>query len=704
MSVRYFPARASLYGYESLPRGRQRETAGPRTSYRSSSADLSAPSLRLRDRSVDFTSSTRSSDFSINGIERMRTRPKIAIRDDEERSQEYQNILAKAEKIKDKDINKDLDMSKDQMSDIINNSDLTTKTINAINKEVFNKTGKQEKKNYSWRKDMEGYEAEWEKLNARSNSRTRENLYKDKLMKTEDTFTKPKQNPNSTPRTVRIEIKPTYRAEDSGKITKMQPNHVGGNRSVYELNKKNVVNSLEEPKAPKRGSWRKDIERYEEDLELKKLHKETQRKMDSYNSHSSSTNKDSERKSSSLTTEKHSFVKIPVKVIKTESEVTGFKIANENISNISPNTSDSSTEKLKPSSQQTSEFKQKESEDERKHKKDAEKIVSFTVKLNSLKNSDDTTKTTEQNTFFGSHQLNSKTTQEKDIKTICDSSEATIRLTNKPKKEEKQIHDSKLSDMKVSTNVKSIGAKKTEKKSEYTTQSKIKSQEMDGTVKIEPKWKKKNIKDEKEAENVPKTINIKQTSKSEKTEPKNLKLSNNKNYTKSLKDENVNEPNKYTKPSIQKKSEGGKETTNIPREEQELLDHTKSENNRKENVISDDAKNLASALEPSSKSSINLSTENDSVNINGRLEKEEDKLKQIDGKSENDKTIDEITKTKQEEEEEHEDISGMKTMRKETDNKFADMEAEFEAGRSKLAALRAKIRRTRENAKASSVA
>ena len=80
----------------------------------------------------------------------MRTRPKITNHDDEERSQEYQNILAKAENIKAKDINKvkifkvhdnnqnifnkDLDMSKDEISDIINNYDLTTKTINAISK------------------------------------------------------------------------------------------------------------------------------------------------------------------------------------------------------------------------------------------------------------------------------------------------------------------------------------------------------------------------------------------------------------------------------------------------------------------------------------------------------------------------------------------------------------------------------------------
>ena len=49
-----------------------------------------------------------------------------------------------------------------------------------------------------------------------------------------------------------------------------------------------------------------------------------------------------------------------------------------------------------------------------------------------------------------------------------------------------------------------------------------------------------------------------------------------------------------------------------------------------------------------------------------------------------------------EEEEEEEDVSGMKAMRKETNDAFANMEAEFEAGRSKLAAPRARIRKARE--------
>ena len=52
-------------------------------------------------------------------------------------------------------------------------------------------------------------------------------------------------------------------------------------------------------------------------------------------------------------------------------------------------------------------------------------------------------------------------------------------------------------------------------------------------------------------------------------------------------------------------------------------------------------------------------------------------------------------------EDEDEDTSGMRAMRKETNDTFASFEAEFEAGRSKLAAVRARIKRAREMAAAS---
>ena len=55
---------------------------------------------------------------------------------------------------------------------------------------------------------------------------------------------------------------------------------------------------------------------------------------------------------------------------------------------------------------------------------------------------------------------------------------------------------------------------------------------------------------------------------------------------------------------------------------------------------------------------------------------------------------------KEEEEEEEEDASGMRAMRKEVGSKMENMEAEFAAGASKIAALRAKMKRMREAAKA----
>ena len=55
---------------------------------------------------------------------------------------------------------------------------------------------------------------------------------------------------------------------------------------------------------------------------------------------------------------------------------------------------------------------------------------------------------------------------------------------------------------------------------------------------------------------------------------------------------------------------------------------------------------------------------------------------------------------KAEEEEEEEDASGMRAMRKEVGSKMENMEAEFAAGASKIAALRAKMKRMREAAKA----
>ena len=64
-----------------------------------------------------------------------------------------------------------------------------------------------------------------------------------------------------------------------------------------------------------------------------------------------------------------------------------------------------------------------------------------------------------------------------------------------------------------------------------------------------------------------------------------------------------------------------------------------------------------------------------------------------------DNTLGKKEMEEKEEGEEEEDADGMRAMRKETNNTLASLEAEFEAGRSKLAAVRARIKRAREMAR-----
>ena len=83
--------------------------------------------------------------------------------------------------------------------------------------------------------------------------------------------------------------------------------------------------------------------------------------------------------------------------------------------------------------------------------------------------------------------------------------------------------------------------------------------------------------------------------------------------------------------------------------------------------------------------------------------KEEKPKEKSTGSNDDTKPASKIDETKQTEsvEEDDDDEDGMKAMRKETNDTLSNMEAEFEAGRSKLAAIRARIKRAREMAAAS---
>jgi len=196
--------------------------------------------------------------------------------------------------------------------------------------------------------------------------------------------------------------------------------------------------------------------------------------------------------------------------------------------------------------------------------------------------------------------------------------------------------------------------------------------------------------------------------KSEETESKKPGLNSNRgqNSTKGKetnilqKSENQKDRSKHKLPLKPDRLEQSKGKMNIVEEEQGIPDQNSldNQNKSKTNVKEKDENYHAEDLKTSTKDLTNSSTQNEN-----KCGTEMEQFQGITSKVESKNTEDKDKEPrKEDEEEEEEDLSGMKTIRKETDNKFADMEAEFEAGRSKLAALRARIRKARENSKASS--
>ena len=199
--------------------------------------------------------------------------------------------------------------------------------------------------------------------------------------------------------------------------------------------------------------------------------------------------------------------------------------------------------------------------------------------------------------------------------------------------------------------------------------------------------------------------------------PKNTELKSNNsglNHIKAEKLKETNTPQKYkqlkdtsehicpSKPDKLEQPKGKLDIVNEGQKKKQIQEQKSLENQAKSkaNAKEKDANYHAKELETSTEDITNTSTQNGNK-CSIEIEKSESINKKPE--SEHSEVKDKETMSNDQEEEE-EDLSGMKTIRKETDNKLADMEAEFEAGRSKLAALRARIRRTRENAKASSEA
>ena len=69
-------------------------------------------------------------------------------------------------------------------------------------------------------------------------------------------------------KTVQIEIQPTYGMEHNRNISTPLKGHTVLNKPSYEsiMKNNNQTYNYEKPKPPRKGSMRKDMERYKEDL------------------------------------------------------------------------------------------------------------------------------------------------------------------------------------------------------------------------------------------------------------------------------------------------------------------------------------------------------------------------------------------------------------------------------------------------------
>merc|ERR1712241_855322 len=276
-----------------------------RASHRSSSRDIGSVRLRNRDHSTDISSQRNglSSSYS-NGSSNGYSRSRASKYDGEDHSEEYKKIMSNTDKYvtmakysttENSDTNNMLeeerrskayskiigsaqsteaDNSRATLTDIFcNTSGFSAKTVQAIYKETLYKEEGGRSKNYGWRKDMEAYEDNLEKINEHKKTvrettkATREVNYKDTNAKIRDYERESRRNVDSSPpvisKTADIS-KPSATYSTSSSVTPA---------SNYRSSV--AIEDYEPESKPVRGSWRKDQETFEQNLEKKKTAKPT---------------------------------------------------------------------------------------------------------------------------------------------------------------------------------------------------------------------------------------------------------------------------------------------------------------------------------------------------------------------------------------------------------------------------------------------
>lgn len=310
---------------------------------RSSSMEYSAPvKLRTRDHSVDYNTYSKPTYTANNRA----PRPITTNFDDDEHSAEYKKIMGKTDvslalskyskkdeeavkvdgMIEDERRSKAYDKIKNQSSTTQMEKDayrstmcdifadcksFSAKTMNAINKEVLYKEEKGPKK-YGWRKDMDSYEDNLEKMsehrrNVRESTRaTRDvatapnNQYRDINAKLRDYDRECRREvDNDLPSKISVQSSPTYKTQpttstytNGTSYTSNETSSYTNGTSAYTNGTSSATNGTSynngtpsysnrtssynndhddsTSSKPKRGSWRKDIEVFEEKISTTK--------------------------------------------------------------------------------------------------------------------------------------------------------------------------------------------------------------------------------------------------------------------------------------------------------------------------------------------------------------------------------------------------------------------------------------------------
>jgi len=761
---------------------------------RSSSLELSAPiKPRLRDRSTDF---------SVNGIERIASRPKTSTFHSKYEAKDYKDITTNADKYitmqkysnydKVKEIEstveeerrskayskiinqsnacqQDIDASRACMSDIfMNTNGFSTKTVSAINKEVLYKEEKGPK-NYGWRKDMESYEEKLQVLSqhkrtVQESTKATRDVYRSTDTKIRDyeresrrvvesepartnlsSSTRPETRTYSTDSTysssTRPETRTSYTDSTYTATTRSDYLNNGVTKTDYSNGISSTNNEYEYNEQPmKKGSWRKDIEKFEDELNLKKVQNENQKKISAYDSSATTS-------ASSFQSTQPASVKLNTsQEVNSKPTYSWKKSATEEEAPKKPTYS-----WKKPTEEEESSKKPTYSWKKPSEKSDEQVKSSYSWKKPEIDKKEEPKVQASNNNLEKRETVKNEATKTITVSKIEAQKPAPVQTEEKnvdaPKTTPKwkKPEPSKSEETKVETPKptpkwkKPEPSKKEETKPEEKPTPKWKKPEpakkeetKTETPKVTPKWKKpQTTKVEEEKTEEKKPVPKWKKPEAPKTQEKTTEAP--KPTPKWKKPETVKQEEKPIEedkpvPKWKKQTPVKKEEPKVE-EPKPVPKWKKPESKKVEEQKVEEPKPLPKWKKPDSKKSeeniasktpvpANKTEVNDSRNSpkdqeearNQKVEKEhelnasneESITAQNDTKDEN--KSEEKKEEEKKEEEEEEDTSGMRAMRKETDNKFADMDAEFSAGRSKLQALRAKMKRLREASKAAAEA